>query len=262
MIKVIVSSCEPLHDHFSNCKECNWYRTRIDFLHSALFPRPIPLPIESFREGCGLLSVGNVWQEPLCANSRNYRKSLAHCNRHLDWSGFWMRHFPSHLWNFNLKNKFIVANFIINALNKFDSKTALYLYYDLNYFQVFHLTVIISTFVQVMACRLKCYLSVRSESDPAAFYPSTLWAGGVLSSRSGWMGRWLPDLWNPYLCNHIAGTLGYRNWPRYGLRCRGWYCHQAQHELCRPSRGRLRPRRPAQRVLCLMAVPPTTAQTV
>ena len=55
---------------------------------------------------------------------------------------------------------------------------------------------------------------------------------------------------------------GYRNWPRYGLRWSGWYCHQAQHELCRPSRGRLRPRRPAQRVLCLMAVPPTTAQTV
>ena len=49
----------------------------------------------------------------------------------------------------------------------------------------------------------------------------------------------------------------YRNWPRYGLRWSGWYCHQAQHELCR-----LRPRRPAQRVLCLMAVPPTTAQTV
>ena len=54
----------------------------------------------------------------------------------------------------------------------------------------------------------------------------------------------------------------YRNWPRYGLRWSGWYCHQAQHELCRPSRGRLRPRRPAQRVLCLMAVPPTTARTV
>ena len=30
----------------------------------------------------------------------------------------------------------------------------------------------------------------------------------------------------------------YRNWPRYGLRWRGWHCHQAQHELCRPSRGR------------------------
>ena len=56
--------------------------------------------------------------------------------------------------------------------------------------------------------------------------------------------------------------VGYRNWPRYGLRWSGWYCHQAQHELCRPSRGRLRPRRPAQRVLCLMAVPPTTARTV
>ena len=31
---------------------------------------------------------------------------------------------------------------------------------------------------------------------------------------------------------------GYRNWPRYGLGWSGWYCHQAQHELCRPSRGR------------------------
>ena len=66
--------------------------------------------------------------------------------------------------------------------------------------------------------------------------------------------------------NHKAVSVlyvtGYRNWPRYGLRWSGWYCHQAQHELCRPSRGRLRPRRPAQRVLCLMAVPPTTAQTV
>ena len=58
------------------------------------------------------------------------------------------------------------------------------------------------------------------------------------------------------------GGGNYRNWPRYGLRWSGWYCHQAQHELCRPSRGRLRPRRPAQRVLCLMAVPPMTAQTV
>ena len=32
--------------------------------------------------------------------------------------------------------------------------------------------------------------------------------------------------------------LGYRNWPRYGLRRSGWYCNPAQHELCRPSRGR------------------------
>ena len=40
----------------------------------------------------------------------------------------------------------------------------------------------------------------------------------------------------------------YRNWPRYGLSWSGWYCNPAQHELCRPSRGRLRPRRPAQRV--------------
>ena len=31
---------------------------------------------------------------------------------------------------------------------------------------------------------------------------------------------------------------GYRNWPWYGLRCRGWYCNPEQHELCRPSRGR------------------------
>ena len=37
----------------------------------------------------------------------------------------------------------------------------------------------------------------------------------------------------------------YRNWPRYGLRWSGWYCNREQHELCRSSRGRLRP---AQRV--------------
>ena len=52
---------------------------------------------------------------------------------------------------------------------------------------------------------------------------------------------------------------GYRNWPRYGLRWNGWYCNPEQHELCRPSRGRLRP---AQRVLFRIAVPTTTAQTV
>ena len=45
----------------------------------------------------------------------------------------------------------------------------------------------------------------------------------------------------------------------YGLCCRGWYCNPEQHELCRPSRGRLRP---AQRVLFLIAVPSTPAQTV
>ena len=28
----------------------------------------------------------------------------------------------------------------------------------------------------------------------------------------------------------------------YGLRCRGWYYNPEQHSLCRPSRGRLRPR--------------------
>ena len=66
--------------------------------------------------------------------------------------------------------------------------------------------------------------------------------------------------WSMCVCVH--GLMSYRNWPRYGLRWSGWYCHQAQHELCRPSRGRLWPRRPAQRVLCLMAVPPTTARTV
>ena len=56
----------------------------------------------------------------------------------------------------------------------------------------------------------------------------------------------------------FAKIFRYRNWPRYGLRCRGWYCYPAQHELCRPSRGRLRS---AQRVLCRIAVPTTTAQT-
>ena len=34
-------------------------------------------------------------------------------------------------------------------------------------------------------------------------------------------------------------VVGYRNWPRYSLRWSGWYCNPAQHELCRPSRGRL-----------------------
>ena len=46
----------------------------------------------------------------------------------------------------------------------------------------------------------------------------------------------------------FSNVVSYRNWPRYGLRWSGWYCNPAQHELCRPSRGRLRPRRPAQRV--------------
>ena len=54
----------------------------------------------------------------------------------------------------------------------------------------------------------------------------------------------------------------YRNWPRYGLRWSGWYCYPTQHELYRPSRGRFRPRRPAQRVLCRITVPATTAQTI
>ena len=47
----------------------------------------------------------------------------------------------------------------------------------------------------------------------------------------------------------------YRNWLRYGLRWSGWYCNPAQHELCRPSCGRLR-------VLCRISVPTTKAQTV
>ena len=42
----------------------------------------------------------------------------------------------------------------------------------------------------------------------------------------------------------FSSEVGYRNWPRYGLRWSGWYC------------------RPAQRVLCRIAVPTTTAQTV
>ena len=60
----------------------------------------------------------------------------------------------------------------------------------------------------------------------------------------------------------ITEALNYRNWLRYGLCWSGWYCNPEQHELCRPSRGRLRPRRPAQRVLFRIAVPTTTAQTV
>ena len=34
--------------------------------------------------------------------------------------------------------------------------------------------------------------------------------------------------------NDIDVDIGYRNWPRYGLRWSGWYCYPAQHELCRP----------------------------
>ena len=60
----------------------------------------------------------------------------------------------------------------------------------------------------------------------------------------------------------VVIVIEYRNWLRYGLCCCGWYCNPAQHELCRPLRGRLRPRRPAQRVLCRIAVPTTTAQNV
>ena len=69
-----------------------------------------------------------------------------------------------------------------------------------------------------------------------------------------------------YNCKHFVFIfwqgVDYRNWPRYGLCWSGWYCNPEQHELCRPSRGRLRPRRPAQRVLFRIAVPTTTAQTV
>ena len=102
-----------------------------------------------------------------------------------------------------------------------------------------------STLVQVMAwCRqvTSHYLSLC--------WPRSLSPYGVI--RPQWVNSLMVT----------DAKMGYRNWPRYGLRWSGWYCHQAQHELCRPSRGRLRPRRPAQRVLCLMAVPPTTAQTV
>ena len=45
----------------------------------------------------------------------------------------------------------------------------------------------------------------------------------------------------------------------YGLRCRGWYCNPAQHSLCRPQAAA---QRPAQFMLCRIAVPTTPAQTV
>ena len=45
----------------------------------------------------------------------------------------------------------------------------------------------------------------------------------------------------PSLIRRQRSSNGYRNWPRYGLRWSGWYCNPEQHELCRPSRGRLRP---------------------
>ena len=68
---------------------------------------------------------------------------------------------------------------------------------------------------------------------------------------------WWPLAESPYyIYDNFA--VGYRNWSRYGLRWSGWYCYLAQHELCWPSHGGLRPRR----VLCQIAVPTTTAQTV
>ena len=47
--------------------------------------------------------------------------------------------------------------------------------------------------------------------------------------------------WNIFVSS-ASMQHGYRNWPRYGLRWSGWYCNPEQHSLCRPSRGRLRPR--------------------
>ena len=72
-----------------------------------------------------------------------------------------------------------------------------------------------------------------------------------------------PILWIVILMIPVKLVSGeYRNWPRYGLRWSDWYCNPAQHELCRPLRGRLRPRRSTQRLLCRIALPTTTAQTV
>ena len=47
----------------------------------------------------------------------------------------------------------------------------------------------------------------KSFAGPTYFYSSALQAGGVLSSRSGWAGGRLPDLWNPYLCNRLTDLL-------------------------------------------------------
>ena len=38
--------------------------------------------------------------------------------------------------------------------------------------------------------------------------------------------------------------VGYRNWPRCGLRWSGWYCNQAQHECCAGLQYQPRQRRP------------------
>ena len=84
-----------------------------------------------------------------------------------------------------------------------------------------------------------------------------LWLG-TGQATSHYLNQW----WLLYWCIYASLGLNYRNWPRYGLRWSGWYCNPEQHELCRPSRGLLRPRRPAQRVLFRIAVPTTTAQTV
>ena len=49
---------------------------------------------------------------------------------------------------------------------------------------------------------------------------------------------WLSTPGNYAWVNRHCYPIGYRNWPRYGLRWSGGYCNPAQHELCRPSRGR------------------------
>ena len=51
-------------------------------------------------------------------------------------------------------------------------------------------------------------------------------------------------LWTQQGGSTTTSFVNYRNWPRYGLHWSGWYCY------------------PAQRVLCRIAVPTTTAQTV
>ena len=76
--------------------------------------------------------------------------------------------------------------------------------------------------------------------------------------------------WQPqsqrYL-SHLSEDLFYRtkNLEEYVFSsCQIWLIAAlvSIYELCLPSRGRLRPRRPAQRVLFRIAVPTTTAQTV
>ena len=116
-----------------------------------------------------------------------------------------------------------------------------------------------------MICKLVDLIPALHQSDCPI--PNWVSAKTVLSSSTNhsqttaWIRQ--SDWWRVGIrSTNLHIVVEYRNWPRYGLRWSGWYCNPAKHELCRPSRGRLRPRQRAQRVLFRIAVPTTTEQTV